>query len=347
MSLAPGDTRWSRQATDGAGAGTGEVDLTAVGQLHFLLDEGYCQVPVVTSRRATGMWASITTIRRWPAVARGASPRRMRRARCRTSASTSPATKPSSIRVIALPKPFVHLNVQKPQQYADTILLQVRKGGVFQAFVNGETLREFTAATAGWQRIGGQLRDSTWTTGLYHVEIVVRRLHQRVADAAGLGDETPGGEREVLDHRPGLDARGRATRLSAVRQLAAHHRRRRLRRLLPQVRLGVRRACGRILDCHEKRQGLEAPLRRFDERLPGQRWSDYRRLRPVQDGTQFHYTTGTYRLTTIRDPNSQDLVLAYGNYGLLRFATTSRRIGTRTSRLYPTARSRRFRTPTG
>jgi hypothetical protein len=44
---------------------------------------------------------------------------------------------------------------------------------VFQTFINGETTLKFTAAASGWQRTGGQLRDSTWATGMYDVDLIV------------------------------------------------------------------------------------------------------------------------------------------------------------------------------
>lgn len=72
------------------------------------------------------------------------------------------------------PKPFIHLNVQKPSgTIPDTVFLEVKKAGTFQTFANGENRLKFAAASAGWQRIGGQLRDSTWATGMHAVEIIV------------------------------------------------------------------------------------------------------------------------------------------------------------------------------
>ncbi|MGH8544309.1 MAG: hypothetical protein ACREX3_11915 [Gammaproteobacteria bacterium] len=72
------------------------------------------------------------------------------------------------------PKPFIHLNVQKPDaQIPQQVWLEVKRDGVLQTFANGETRLKFFAVSSGFQRIGGQLRDSTLATGMYDVEVIV------------------------------------------------------------------------------------------------------------------------------------------------------------------------------
>ena len=74
------------------------------------------------------------------------------------------------------PKPFIHVNVRDssaqgpdPSKY----WLQVKRGGVLEYFANGEQTLKFTAASSSWQRLAGQLRDSTLSSGVYNIEIIV------------------------------------------------------------------------------------------------------------------------------------------------------------------------------
>src|SRR3990172_6356455 len=159
------------------------------------------------------------------------------------------------------PKPFVHLDVQKPTSQTPTyVLLQVKKQGVLQTFVNGETTLKFTAASSGYQRIGGQLRDSTWTTGMYDVEIVV-----------------------TWDYGSSSTWQSWATRIMVVNETDA---------LIARgwTIAGVQRVY--------PQSGSHVLITEGDG-----------------SGVFFAYA-GSNRLTTVRDPNSKDLVVAYGTYGL-------------------------------
>jgi len=215
------------------------------------------------------------------------------------------------------PKPFVLLNVQKPSGTPDTIFFQVRKAGVWQTFVNGETLLKFLPASSGWQRIGGQLRDSTWATGMYDVDVVVtwhyaggsttvqtwttkllvvNETSSSIARGwivAGSPRAYPQADNSVLITEGDGSAvffrkRGATTFFAPVGDFST------LlvngtgwKRLYPDSTVVYFNSAGRITDAYD----------RFNNR------------------TQFIYD-GSNRLTTIRDPNSQDLVLAYGSYGL-------------------------------
>jgi len=215
------------------------------------------------------------------------------------------------------PKPFVHLNVQKPSGTPDTIFLQVKKAGVWQTFVNGDSLIKFIAAQSGWQRIGAQLRDSTWGTGIYTVDLVVtwhypggsttvqtwttqllvvNETNSPIArgwTVAGLSRAYPQGDGSVLLTEGEGSAvffrkRGATTFFSPTGEfstLAVNGTG--WKRTYPDSTAILFNSAGRVTDFYD----------RFNNR------------------TQFFYDASN-RLTTIRDPNSQDLVLAYGTYGL-------------------------------
>jgi len=73
------------------------------------------------------------------------------------------------------PKPFVHVDVTPdlsqgtPTEYR----LQVKAGGTWVTFVNGETTLRFAYGTSAKVRLSGQFDWSTYPTGAYPMEIVV------------------------------------------------------------------------------------------------------------------------------------------------------------------------------
>lgn len=319
VSLAAGDSALVTATYTVGGAGTGELDLTASSQFTFSWDEGYYQVPVVSLPPSN-----------WDVLPLNHDNQAMGRCAAACFAATYAQSTVSYIsldvpRNVTLvyhgdhvwPKPFVHLNVQKPSGTPDTVWLQVKKAGVPQAFVNGETLLKFTPATSGWQRIGGQLRDSTWATGMYDVDIVVTWHY------AG-GSTTPQSwTTKLLVVNEKASTIGRGWTLAGVQR--AYHQ--------ADSSLLITEGDGSAVFFRKSGSAFTAPAGEFSsvtvngkgwKRLYGDSTRVYfdsaGRLTDVYDRfnnrTQFLYTAGTYRLTTIRDPNSQDLVLAYGTYGL-------------------------------
>jgi RHS repeat-associated protein len=216
------------------------------------------------------------------------------------------------------PKPFIHLNVQKPSSSTpDTIFLQVRKGGAWQTFVNGDSLLKFTAAASGWQRIGGQLRDSTWATNMYDVDLVVTWHY-------------PGGSTSVQTWTTKvLVANETTTPIARGWTLAG------VQRAYPQPDSSVLITEGDGSAVFFWKSGSTwfwSPNGEFSTLVVnGTGWkrvypdstkvyfNSAGRMTDVYDRfnnrTQFFYD-GSNRPTTIRDPNLKDLVLAYGTYGL-------------------------------
>ncbi len=216
------------------------------------------------------------------------------------------------------PKPFIHLNVQKPlSSVPDTIFLQVQKGGVWQTFINGDSLLKFLAAPSGWQRIGGQLGDSTWATGMYPVDLVVTWHY-------------PGGSTTVQTWTTKLMVVNEAVSSIARGWIIAG-----LQRGYPQADSSVLITEGdgsAVFFRKRTATGFFSPTGDFSLLVVnGTGWKrsypDSTKIffnsagRPTDvydrfnNRTQFLYD-GSNRLTTIRDPNSQDLVLAYGTSGL-------------------------------
>lgn len=320
VSLSPGDSALVTATYTVGGVGTGELDLSAVSQFTFSWDEGYYQVPVV------GLPPS-----NWDVVPLNHDNQAM--GRCATGCFAATYAQ-STVSYISLdvprnvtlvyhgdrvwPKPFVHLNVQKPSGTTpQTIWLQVKKAGVFQTFVNGETLLKFTAASSGWQRIGGQLRDSTWATGMQDVEIVVTWNY-----ASGSPTQQVWATKLlVVNEKSSPIARGWT--LAGVQR--GYHQ--------PDSSLLITEGDGSAVLFRKSGSTFVAPAGEFSAvTINGKGWKrryadstsvyldSAGRMTDVYDRfnnrTQFLYTAGTYRLITIRDPNSQDLVLAYGTYGL-------------------------------
>jgi len=319
VSLAPGDSVLVTATYTVAGSGTGELDLTAVSQFTFGWDEGYYQVPVVSLPPSN--WDVVPLNHDNQAIGRCA-------AGCFAATYAQSTVSYVSLDVprnVTLayhgdrvwPKPFIHLNVLKPSgSTPQTIWLQVKKGGVFQTFVNGETLLKFTAAASGWQRIGGQLRDSTWATGMQDVEIVVTWDY-------GGGSTTQqvwATKLLVVNEKSSPIARGWT--LAGVQ------------RAYPQAdgSLLFTEGDGSAAFFRKSGSTFVTPAGEFSTlAVNGTGWkrrypdstsayfNSAGRLTDVYDRfnnrTQFFYD-GSNRLTTIRDPNSQDLVLAYGTYGL-------------------------------
>jgi RHS repeat-associated protein len=177
VSLAPNQSAPVTVTYTVGGPGSGEVSLTAMSDVDPEWDEGYYVVPVAPVPPPTN-WDIGPLNAEHQIVARCA-------AACFAATyaqSTVPYFSMDTPRNVTLvyngdrlwPKPFIHLNVQKPSgSTPDTVLLQVKKAGAFQTFVNGETTLKFAGAASGWQRIGGQLRDSTWATGMSDVDLIV------------------------------------------------------------------------------------------------------------------------------------------------------------------------------
>jgi YD repeat-containing protein len=238
------------------------------------------------------------------------------------------------------PKPFVHLDVQKPTSQTPTyVLLQVKKQGVLQTFVNGETTLKFTAASSGYQRIGGQLRDSTWVTGMHDVEIIV-----------------------TWDYGSSTTWQSWATRLMVVNETDASIARgwtiAGVQRVYPQAgsHALITEGDGSGVFFAYAGGNFTSPTGDFSKlEIYGAGWrrryadstnvvfNSAGLMTDVYDSfgarTQFFYD-GSNRLTTVRDPNSKDLVLAYGsspsrlnsirdNVGTWRYTNVTVNTGTR------------------
>jgi RHS repeat-associated protein len=216
------------------------------------------------------------------------------------------------------PKPFVHLNVQKPSgSTPDTIFLQVKKAGVFQTFTNGETLLKFLAASSGWQRIGGQLRDSTLATGMYDDSIIVTWHYPGGSTTV----QTWSTKLLVVSETSSPIARGWT--LAGVQRMYP----------LADSSILLTQGDGSAL-FFQKGDSARWAVPRGEFSTLGINGTGWKRVYPdstkvyfnsagrmtdiydrFNNRTQFFYD-GSNRLTTIRDPNGQDLVLAYGTYGL-------------------------------
>ena len=216
------------------------------------------------------------------------------------------------------PKPFIHLNVQKPSgSTPDTIFLQVKKAGVWQTFINGDSLLKFLATPSGWQRIAAQLRDSTWATGMYTVDLVVTWHY-------------PSGSPTVQTWTTKLMVVNETNSAIARGWIVGG-----MQRAYTQSDSSVLITEGDGSVVFFRKRGATTfftPAGEFSTlSVNGTGWkrvySDSTKVlfnsagRPsdvydrFNNRTQFFYD-GSNRLTTIRDPNSQDLVLAYGSYGL-------------------------------
>lgn len=76
----------------------------------------------------------------------------------------------------ANPRPFVHVNVSPDLQYGQMptgYRFYLKVNGALVHFLNGEDTLRFAYAGTAPVRIGGQFDASSYTTGVYHLEIVV------------------------------------------------------------------------------------------------------------------------------------------------------------------------------
>lgn len=151
-------------------AGNGQISLHAFSEQTMAEDDGYWTVPIITL----------------PAPDVDVTPYNYDNQRLAPTHthSTVPYYSHDTPRNVTLaynawrvnPKPFIHVNVRDSSGHtpaAAKFWLQVKRGGVLQYFANGETTLKFTAASSGYQRLAGQLRDSTLSTGVYDIEIIV------------------------------------------------------------------------------------------------------------------------------------------------------------------------------
>jgi RHS repeat-associated protein len=321
LGLAPGASTTITATYTVAGAGSGEINLTAHSDLFPGWDEGYYTVPVGPPPPPSN----------WDVAPLNQDDQALRRCAAECFAaiyaqSTVPYISLDVPRNVTLvyhgdrvwPKPFIHLNVQKPSSSTpDTIFLQVKKGAAFQAFVNGETLLKFTAAASGWQRIGGQLQDSTLATSMYDIDLVVTWHYPDGSTTV----QTWTTKLLVVNETKAPIARGWT--------LAG------IQRVYGQADGSVLLTEGDGSAVFFRKRDLTTfftPLGEFSTLLVN--GTGWKRLYP--DSTKVYFNSagrmtdvydrfnnraqlfydGGNRLTTIRDPNLQDLVLAYGAYGL-------------------------------
>jgi RHS repeat-associated protein len=165
-------------ASYSAGAGSGQLTLTAVG------------------------WAEATSDSGWYAITVGAplvdatpyNPAKQDYARCAErcfaatyAQGTVPYVSLDAPRNVVLvyngdrvdPKPFVHVNAtpdpgtSAPSEYQ----LKVKLNGAFVTFLNGEQTLRFAYGGTAPQRLGGQFNASSYATGVYPMEIHVSGLY--------------------------------------------------------------------------------------------------------------------------------------------------------------------------
>jgi RHS repeat-associated protein len=78
------------------------------------------------------------------------------------------------------PRPFVHVNVSPDPNYGQApteYRLQIKVGGAFVTFVNGEQLLRFTYPGSAKARLGGQFDASSYVTNVYPMDILVTALY--------------------------------------------------------------------------------------------------------------------------------------------------------------------------
>lgn len=318
-------------------AGIGEISLSAFSEASMATDDGYYTVPVVGPPPSN--WDVTPFNHEHQVMGRCA-------AGCFAvthAQSTVPYFSLDTPRNLTLvyhgdrvhPKPFIHLNVQKPDaQVPQQVWLEVKRSGADQTFANGETRLKFLAASSGYQRIGGQLRDSTLATGMHDVEIIVswyygasmimqswvtRLLVVNETEAPIARGWTIAGVQRLYPQANGhaliTEGDGSAAffktgfvsppgEFSMLETFGAGWRRR-----YPDSTKVVFNSLGLMTDVYDS----------FNNR------------------TQFFYD-GSNRLTTVRDPNGKDLVLAYGPNGLssIRDNVTPNRYTTVTVQPSPT-----------
>src|SRR2546427_3657315 len=80
----------------------------------------------------------------------------------------------------ANPRPFVHVNVSPDLSYGQTpteYRLQVKVNGAFVTFVNSEQTLRFTYPGSAPARLGAQFDASSYTTGVYPMDILVSAVY--------------------------------------------------------------------------------------------------------------------------------------------------------------------------
>ncbi len=174
---------------DVGAVGTGNLDVTAFSEDTFAEDNGDYNVPVISALAVPEV--DITPYNH----------ETQQMGRCAASCfavthaqGTVPYVSHDTPRNVTLvyhgdrvdPKPFIHVNVRHPDSETPVpskFWLEAKKDGVLLTFLNGETRLKFTAASSGWQRLAGQFNASSYSTGVYALDIIV------TADYGGQGTQ--------------------------------------------------------------------------------------------------------------------------------------------------------------